>query len=67
MLPKFDVIGLGTSTVDILSLVDHFPAGEEVQQAAAVAMDGGGPAVTALVTLARLGAHTAMLDAIGDD
>ncbi len=67
MLPKFDVVGLGTSTVDILSLIDHFPVGEEVQQAAAVAMDGGGPAATALVTLARLGVRTAMLDAIGDD
>lgn len=67
MPKKFDVIGLGTSTLDILSLVDHFPAGEEVQQAAAVMLEGGGPAATAMVTLARLGAATALLDAIGDD
>ena len=64
---RFDVLGLGASTVDILSLVDHFPAGEEVQQAHQVTIQGGGPVATALVTLARLGARTAMLDVIGDD
>jgi len=64
---KFEVIGLGSSTVDILSLVDHFPAREEVQQAQAIVLDGGGPVATAMVTLARLGARVAMIDAIGDD
>lgn len=64
---RFDVLGLGASTVDILSLVDHFPASEEVQQAHQVAIQGGGPVATALVTLARLGARTTMLDVIGDD
>jgi sugar/nucleoside kinase (ribokinase family) len=64
---RFDVLGLGASTVDVLSLVDHFPAGEEVQQAHQVTIQGGGPVATALVTLARLGARTAMLDLIGDD
>lgn len=67
MAKKFDVIGLGSSTVDILSLVDHFPAREEVQQAQAIVLDGGGPVATAMVTLARLGASAAMIDAIGDD
>jgi sulfofructose kinase len=64
---RFDVLGLGASTVDILSLVDHFPAGEEVQQAHQVTIQGGGPVATALVTLARLGVRTAMLDVLGDD
>jgi sugar/nucleoside kinase (ribokinase family) len=63
----FDVVGLGTSTVDILSLVDYFPAHEDVYQARAIALDGGGPVATALVTLARLGASTAMIDTVGDD
>jgi sulfofructose kinase len=65
--PTFDVVGLGSATVDILSLVDHFPDREEVQQAQAIVLDGGGPVATAMVTLARLGAKVAMIDAVGDD
>jgi sulfofructose kinase len=64
---QFDVIGLGVSVVDVLTLVDHFPAQEEVQHASAVTVQGGGPVATAMVTLARLGARVAMLDAVGDD
>ncbi len=30
---QFDVVGLGASTLDVISLVDHFPAGRENQQA----------------------------------
>ncbi len=64
---QFDVIGLGVSVVDVVTLVDHFPAREEVQHASAAAVQGGGPVATAMVTLARLGARVAMLDAVGDD
>ncbi len=64
---RFDVIGIGSSPLDILSLVDHLPTREEVQQIEQIEVQGGGPVATALVTLARLGAKTAMLDAIGDD
>ena len=64
---EIDVIGLGVSTVDILSLVDHFPAQEEVQRAIDMTVEGGGPVATAMVALARLGAKVAMIDAIGDD
>jgi sulfofructose kinase len=64
---QFDVIGLGVSVVDVVTLVDHFPAQEEVQHASAAAVQGGGPVATAMVTLARLGARVAMLDAVGDD
>jgi sugar/nucleoside kinase (ribokinase family) len=64
---QFDVIGLGASTVDLLSLVDHFPAQEEVQQAREITLQGGGPVATALVTLARLGGTAAMIDVIGAD
>ena len=63
----FDVIGIGAAALDIVNLVDHFPDHEEVQRARAVAVQGGGPVATALVALARLGASTAMIDAIGDD
>ncbi|GAB4533593.1 MAG: sugar kinase [Anaerolineae bacterium] len=64
---KFDVIGLGVSTLDVITLVEHFPAQDEVQRALAVAVQGGGPVATAMVTLARLGARVAMLDHLGDD
>jgi sugar/nucleoside kinase (ribokinase family) len=64
---EIDVIGLGVSTVDIVSLVDHFPAEEEVQRANDMTVQGGGPVATAMVALARLGAKVAMIDAIGDD
>ena len=66
-MSRMDVLGLGVSTVDILSIVDHFPTQREVLRASDMTIQGGGPVATALVTLARLGAHTAMIDALGDD
>jgi sulfofructose kinase len=67
MMEKYDVIGLGVSTLDVVTLVDHFPAQDEVQRALAVMVQGGGPVATAVVTLARLGARVAMLDVLSDD
>ena len=66
-MESIDVIGLGASTVDIVTLVDHFPKGKEVQQAVDMIVQGGGTIATAMVTLARLGAKPAMIDAIGND
>jgi sugar/nucleoside kinase (ribokinase family) len=66
-MSTYDVLGLGVSTLDILALVGHFPAGEEIQRADDLRLEGGGPVATAIVALARLGARTAMLDAVGDD
>jgi sulfofructose kinase len=62
-----DVIGLGASTIDFLTLVDHLPAEDEVLRALEISVQGGGPVATAIVTLARLGARAAMIDAVGDD
>lgn len=64
---RIEVVGIGAATVDMLTLVDHFPVGREVQRAIAMTIQGGGPVATAMVTLARLGARTAMVDALGDD
>jgi sulfofructose kinase len=64
---QFDVVGLGASTMDIITLVDHFPARRESQQALAMTIQGGGPVATALVAISRLGGKTAMIDSIGDD
>jgi sulfofructose kinase len=64
---QLDVIGLGASTLDILTLVDHFPIKRENQQALAQTIEGGGPIATAMVAIARLGGKTAMIDSLGDD
>ncbi|MEW6567160.1 MAG: PfkB family carbohydrate kinase, partial [Chloroflexota bacterium] len=62
-----EVLGLGVCTLDIVTLVDHFPKGEEIQRAHDMTLQGGGPVATAIVALARLGARCAMLDVIADD
>jgi sulfofructose kinase len=64
---QIDIVGLGASTVDIVTLVDHFPDKREAQQALALAIQGGGPVATAMVTVSRLGGKSAMIDSIGDD
>ena len=64
---QIDVVGLGASTVDILTLVDHFPTGRETRQSLDMAIQGGGPIATAMVTISRLGGRTAMIDSLGDD
>ena len=64
---KFDVVGLGVCTLDLLMVVDELPGEESVQRAQDSVLQGGGPIATALVALARLGSRTAMLDKVGDD
>jgi sulfofructose kinase len=66
-MKQFDVIGLGASTVDILTLVEHFPTRREIQQALSTTIQGGGPVATAMVAASRLGCSSAMIDSIGDD
>jgi sulfofructose kinase len=63
----YDVIGLGASTADLLTLIDHFPSMREAQQASAMTIQGGGPVATAMVTVARLGCKAVMIDSIADD
>jgi len=63
----YDIVGIGVATLDVISVVDDFPHGEEVRQARAIVMQGGGPVATAVAAAAQLGADTAMLDALGDD
>jgi len=66
-MKEIDVLGIGVSTIDQFHVVEHFPDKEEIQQAKHSKLEGGGPVATALVTLARLGAKTLMLDCIGND
>jgi hypothetical protein len=64
---KYDIVGIGAATVDYLSLVSEFPLQESVHEAIASEIDGGGPVATALVTAAKLGATTALIDSVGTD
>jgi len=64
---KYDIVGIGAATVDHFSLVTDFPSQESVQKAIAGEIDGGGPVATALVTAAKLGATTALIDSVGTD
>ena len=67
MSAVFDLVGIGVSTLDILTAVEDFPTGREVHEARAVRMEGGGPVATALAAAARLGGACQMLDELGDD
>lgn len=63
----YDIIGIGVSTLDILTVIDEFPATEGVQRAYESLLQGGGPVATAMVASSKLGAKTAMIDRLGDD
>ena len=63
----FEVAGLGIATVDILTCVEKLPLADEVFEAVAIDVQGGGPVATALVTLARLGTRTVFLGSIVED
>ena len=67
-MKNFDVVGVGLSAMDYLGIIDTYPPPADVK----IHMDeftkqGGGPAATALVALARLGAKTAFVGKMGDD
>jgi sugar/nucleoside kinase (ribokinase family) len=64
---RFDIVGLGVSTLDQLHVVDELPGEELVQRAHESVLCGGGPVATAMVASARLGSRTAMIDNLGDD
>lgn len=64
---RFDVIGLGYSTVDYLGIVPHLPEMDTKLSMLDFSKQGGGPAATATVTAARLGAKAAFIGHIGDD
>jgi sugar/nucleoside kinase (ribokinase family) len=61
-----DLVGIGTSTLDRLYLVDAFPTGDCVYVPIAYAEMGGGPTATAICAAAALGGTTHMIDRIGD-
>jgi ribokinase len=64
---SFAVVGLGQCAYDILGRVDAYPAVDAKAELEEVLFQGGGPAATALVTLARMDIATAFFGRVGDD
>jgi len=64
---RFDVIGLGSCAVDLLGIVPSFPKPDTKNKMVRLIQQGGGPAATALATLARLGAKVSFVGKLGND
>ncbi|HZW99116.1 MAG TPA: PfkB family carbohydrate kinase [Trueperaceae bacterium] len=61
------VLCVGLTTIDHIWRVDEFPPRRSRTQASDHVTSGGGPAATAAVTAARLGADTALWTLVGTD
>ncbi len=61
------IVGLGASVMDYLQLVDTFPKANTKIRSKGASLQGGGSAMTALVTLAKLGMSTQACSVVGDD
>ena len=66
-LRGIEVVGLGQACVDYLGMVPVFPHEDGKVELAEIHTFCGGPASTAMVTLATLGIRTSFLGSISDD
>ena len=66
-MKAWDAIGIGLAVRDVSALLERYPRPDEKLRARELHESGGGPAPTALVTLARLGRKTALSATVGDD
>ena len=66
-LSSIEVVGLGQASLDFLGKVASFPEEDVKTELESLESQCGGPASTALVTLARLGVRTSFLGSISDD
>ncbi|MEM2618346.1 MAG: PfkB family carbohydrate kinase [Candidatus Hadarchaeales archaeon] len=64
---KYDVLGIGTTAVDIVYLLNGYPVLGMKKRAIDFSIQGGGLIGTSLVTLARLGAKVAYAGKLGED
>jgi len=64
---EIKVVGLGQASLDYLGRVPLFPQEDQKSELLDLEMQCGGPASTALVTLARLGVKTSFLGSVSDD
>lgn len=63
---SLEIIGLGYGSLDYLALVPHVPSDDKVEIIQSL-IQGGGPAATATVAAARLGAAAGFIGSVGDD
>ncbi|HUQ22859.1 MAG TPA: PfkB family carbohydrate kinase, partial [Gaiellaceae bacterium] len=61
------VVCVGLATLDSIFALPRHPAADDRVVATELAVAGGGPAATAAVTLARLGADVSFVGVVGDD
>ncbi len=61
------IVGLGAGVMDYLQVVEFFPKVNTKVRSSVADLQCGGSAMTALVTLANLGAPTMALTVVGDD
>jgi sugar/nucleoside kinase (ribokinase family) len=66
-MEKLQIIGLGLATIDILMRLEEMPAWEKFNYLQDLKFEGGGPAGTALVAAARLGARAGFIGTAGND
>ncbi len=66
-MSDLQIVGLGLSTLDILLRLPEMPTWEVPNYLDEIKFDGGGPAGTAVVTAARLGARTGFVGTAGND
>jgi sugar/nucleoside kinase (ribokinase family) len=64
---RFDAVGIGLNSVDLLCLVDRYPEFNTKGALREISKQGGGQAATAMVALARLGLKVAYIGSVGDD
>ncbi len=67
MQPAFDVLCLGFANHDMIAAVEGYPPPDSKNEVLDLLEQGGGPAATAAVAIARLGGRVALLAAVGDD
>jgi ribokinase len=67
MAARYDVVGIGVATLDLIGVAAAEPQFGAKQPLVQWVEAGGGPVATALVTLARLGARPCLITAVGDD
>ena len=65
--PPFHVFGLGQCPVDYLGTIETYPEPDMKCEFSGLVVEGGGPAATAMVALARWGLSCAFSGVVGDD
>lgn len=65
-MAKYDIVGLGGTTVDHLNVVKEFPEVDHKTVPEYSSIQGGGQAATAIACAARLGFKTAFIGTVGE-